>query len=51
MKVREVLNLMGRIDKHSEISNESAALTQILKQQNQLNGRNHYIPINTNTEC
>jgi hypothetical protein len=34
MKVYEVLNLMRRTDKHSECSIESAAHTQILKQQN-----------------
>jgi hypothetical protein len=27
------------------------AHNQILKQQKQLNGRNHHIPININTEC
>jgi hypothetical protein len=30
---------------------DSAALNQTLKQQKQLNDRNHNIPINTNTEC
>jgi hypothetical protein len=44
----EVLNLMRRIDNHSESSNELAANTEILKQ---LNGRNHHIPLNTNIEC
>jgi hypothetical protein len=28
-----------------------AALTQILKYQKQLNGRNHNIPVNINNEC
>jgi hypothetical protein len=28
-----------------------AAHTQILKKWKQLNGRNHHIPININTEC
>jgi hypothetical protein len=51
MKVLEVLNLMRRTDKHSESSIESTAHTQILKQQKQLNRRNHHIPLNTNTEC
>jgi hypothetical protein len=30
---------------------DSAAHNQTLKQQKQLNDRNRYIPINTNTEC
>jgi hypothetical protein len=30
---------------------DSAAHNQTLKQQRQLNDRNHHIPINTNTEC
>jgi hypothetical protein len=30
---------------------DSAAHNQTLKQQKQLNDRNHHIPINTNTEC
>jgi hypothetical protein len=30
---------------------DSPAHNQILKQQKQLNDRNHQIPINTNTEC
>jgi hypothetical protein len=38
-------------NKHSESSIESAAYTQILEQEKQLNGRNHHIPINTNSEC
>jgi hypothetical protein len=29
----------------------SAIHTQILKQQKQLNGRNHQVPFNINTEC
>jgi hypothetical protein len=48
MKGQEVLNLMRRTDKHSESSIESVVHTQILKQ---LNGSNHHIPLNTNTEC
>jgi hypothetical protein len=35
----------------SECSIDSAAHTQILKQQKQLNGKNHHIPVNMNTEC
>jgi hypothetical protein len=30
---------------------DSPAHNQILKQQKQLNGRNHHIPININTDC
>jgi hypothetical protein len=33
------------------ISIELAAHTQILKQQKQLNVRNHHKPLNINTEC
>jgi hypothetical protein len=49
-KGQEVLNFM-RTDKHSESSTESDAHTQILKQQKQLNDRNHHIPLSTNIEC
>jgi hypothetical protein len=51
MKGREVLKLMRRTDKHSESSTDSAAHTQTLTQQKQLNGKNHHIPLNINTEC
>jgi hypothetical protein len=37
--------------RQSENSIDSGAHNQILKQQKQVNGRNHYIPININTEC
>jgi hypothetical protein len=37
-------------DKESESNIDSAAHNQTLKQQKQLNGRNHHIPININTE-
>jgi hypothetical protein len=47
----EAFNLMRRIDKYSESSIELDAHTQILKQQKQLNGRNHHIPPNINSEC
>jgi hypothetical protein len=50
MQGQEVLNFM-RTDKHSESSIESETQTQILKQQKELNGRNHHIPLHTNTEC
>jgi hypothetical protein len=38
-------------ERYSETSIESAAYTEILKQQKQINGRNHQIPLNINTEC
>jgi hypothetical protein len=50
MKGQEVLNLMRKTDKYSESSIESSAHTQILKQQKQLNSRNHHILININTK-
>jgi sulfur relay (sulfurtransferase) DsrC/TusE family protein len=50
MKRWEILNLI-RTDKYLENNIESAAHTVILKQQNQLNGRNHHIPLNTSTQC
>jgi hypothetical protein len=48
---REVLNHQRRKDKESENSIDSAAHNQTLKQQKQLNGRNHHIPINIHPEC
>jgi hypothetical protein len=51
MKGQEALKLIRRTDKHSESSTELSAHTQILKQQKQPNGRNHHIPLNTNTKC
>jgi hypothetical protein len=39
-----------RRDRESERNIDSAAHNQTLKQQKQLNGRNHHIPININTE-
>jgi hypothetical protein len=44
-------NHRRRKDKESESNIDSAAHNQTLKQQKQLNDRNHHIPINTNTEC
>jgi hypothetical protein len=38
-------------DKESENNIDSGAHNQTLKQQKQLNDRNHHIPINFNTEC
>jgi hypothetical protein len=43
-----VSNHRRRKDKESEGSIDSVGHNQILKQ---LNGRNHHIPINTNTQC
>jgi hypothetical protein len=40
-----------RKDKESDSNIDSAAHNQTLKQQKQLNGRNHLIPSNTNTDC
>jgi hypothetical protein len=40
-----------RKDEDSESNIDSAAHNQTLKQQKQLNDRNHDIPININTEC
>jgi hypothetical protein len=40
-----------RNDKESDSSIDSDAHNQTLKQNKQLNGRNHYIPININTKC
>jgi hypothetical protein len=40
-----------RKDKEVESNIDSAAHKQILKQQKQLNDRNHHILINTNTAC
>jgi hypothetical protein len=51
MRGQEVLNHRRTKDKESESSIDSAAHNQTLKQQKQLNGRNHHIPININTEC
>jgi hypothetical protein len=51
MREQAVPNYRRRKDKESESSTDSAAHNQILKQQKQLNDRNHHIPININTEC
>jgi hypothetical protein len=48
MKGQAVPNHRRRKGKKIENNN---ALTQILKQQKQLNDRIHHTPINTNTEC
>jgi hypothetical protein len=49
-RVQEVSN-HRRKEKESESSIDSTAHNQILKQQKQLNGKNHHILININTEC
>jgi hypothetical protein len=51
MRGQAVSNHKRRKDKESENSIDSAAHNQILKQQTQLNGMNHHIPININNEC
>jgi hypothetical protein len=50
MRGQAVANHSRRKDKESESNTDSAAHNQTLKQQKQLNDRNHHIPINTNTE-
>jgi hypothetical protein len=47
----EVSNHRRRKDKQSESNVNSAAHNQTLKQQKQLNSRDHYIPFNINTGC
>jgi hypothetical protein len=51
MRIQAALNHRRRNDKESENNIDSAAYNQTLKQQKQLNDRNHHIPININTEC
>jgi hypothetical protein len=51
MRGQAVPNYWSRKDKESESNIDSAVQNQTLKQQKQLNDRNHHIPINTNTEC
>jgi hypothetical protein len=51
MRGQAAPNHRRRKDKESESNIDSAAHNQTLKQQKQLNDRNHYIPININTEC
>jgi hypothetical protein len=48
---RAVSNHRRRKDTESESISDSSAHNQTLKQQKQLNGRNHDIPININNEC
>jgi hypothetical protein len=51
MKRQTVLNHKRRKDKESENNINSAAHNQALKQQKEVNERNHDISIKTNTEC
>jgi hypothetical protein len=48
---QEALNHRRRKDKQLECSIDLTAHNQIFNQQKQLNGRNHHILININTEC
>jgi hypothetical protein len=48
MRGQAVSNHRKRKDKESESNNDSAAQNQTLKQQKQLNDRNHHIAINVN---
>jgi hypothetical protein len=47
----ETPNHSRRKGKESESNTDSAAHNQTLKQQRQLNDKNHHISMNTNTEC
>jgi hypothetical protein len=51
MKGHTVSNHRRRKGKKVESNTDSAAHNQTLKQQRQLNDKNHHIFINTNTEC
>jgi hypothetical protein len=51
MRGQAAPNHSRKKDKESESSIDSVAHNQILKQQKELNGRNHHIPINIYTEC
>jgi hypothetical protein len=46
-----VSNHRRRKDKVSVSSSDSVAHNQILKKENELNGKIHHIPININIEC
>jgi hypothetical protein len=50
-KGKAVLNHRRTKSKKVENNIDSATHNKTLKQQKQLNDRNHHIPINTNTEC
>jgi hypothetical protein len=51
MRGQATPNHRKRKVKESESNIDSAAHNQTLKQQKQLNDRNHHIPINISTEC
>jgi hypothetical protein len=51
MRGQALPNHRRRKCKESESNIDSAAHKQTLKQQRQLNDRNHNIPININIEC
>jgi hypothetical protein len=51
MRGQAISNHRRKKDKESESNIDSAAHNQTLKQQKQLNDRNHHIPININTKC
>jgi hypothetical protein len=51
MKGQAIPNYRRIKGKKVESNIDSAAHNQILKQQRQLNDRNHHIPITTNIEC
>jgi hypothetical protein len=51
MRGQAAPNHRRRRDKESDSNINSVAHNQTLKQQKQLNDRNHHIPININTEC
>jgi hypothetical protein len=51
MKGQAVPNYRRRKGKKVECNIDSAAHNQTLKQQRQLNDRNHHKPIDMNTEC
>jgi hypothetical protein len=51
MKRQAVQSHRKSKDKKVKNNSDSATHNQTLKQQKQLNDRNHHIPINANTEC
>jgi hypothetical protein len=51
MRGQAVSNHRRKKNKESESSIDSGAQNQTLKQQKQLNNRNHHMPINIKTEC
>jgi hypothetical protein len=51
MTGQAVPNHRRRNGKKVESNTDSTAHNQTLKQQKQLNDRNHHTPVNTNSEC